>query len=73
MRNQIIILDKNDINRSALKNILCTEYTISETNSVTECFALLKEAGQEIAAILIDMLTSEQDGLDLLKVMKENA
>lgn len=73
MRNKIMIVDKNDINRSALNHILCTDYTILETQSASESFSLLQQSEHEIAAILIDMLTSENDGLELLQAMQENS
>lgn len=73
MRNKIMIVDKNNVNRTALSNILRTEYTIIETQSAAESFTLLKQSENEIAAILIDMLTSENDGFELLRAMQENS
>ena len=70
MRDKIIILDTNDLNRSALCNILCNHYTMIEAKSATDSFVQLKEAENEIAAVLIDMLTSENDGFQLLKAMQ---
>ena len=62
MRDKIMILDINDVNRSALNNILCVDYTIIETQNAADSFVRLKESEDEIAAVLIDMLTSENDG-----------
>ena len=73
MRNKIMIFDKNDSSRTALNNILCTEYTIIETKNAAESSHLLKQSKDEIAAILIDMLTSQDDGFELLKAMHENS
>ena len=73
MRDKIIILDTNDLNRSALCNILCNDYTMIEAKSATDSFVQLKEAENEIAAVLIDMLTSGNDGFQLLKAMQENS
>lgn len=72
MRNKIIIVDKNDLNRTALARILCTEYIIVETTSASDAFTLLKQSENEIAAILIDMITSQNDGFALLKSIKES-
>ena len=73
MRNKIIIVDVNDLNRSALCNILCNDYTMIETKNAADSFVQLKESEDEIAAVLIDMLTSEDDGFELLKAMQENS
>ena len=73
MHNKIIILDKNDTNRSALNTILKPDYLIFETQNASETLSLLEKSKAEIAAILIDMLTSENDGFELLKEMKDHA
>lgn len=73
MRNKIIIVDQNDLNRSALNRILCQDYTVTETTSASYAFTLLKQSEDEIAAILIDMLTSPNDGFALLKSIQENS
>lgn len=73
MKNKIIILDKNDTNRSALNSILNPDYLILETQNASETLSLLETSEAEIAAILIDMLTSENDGFELLKEMKDHA
>ena len=73
MRDKIMILDINDVNRSTLNNILCVDYTIIETKNAADSFVRLKESENEIAAVLIDMLTSEDDGFLLLKEMQENS
>lgn len=71
MHNKIIIVDTNDLNRTALTRILCGEYTIMETSSASDAFTLLKQSENEIAAILIDMLTSQNDGFALLKSIQQ--
>lgn len=73
MRDKIIILDINDLNRSALCNILCSKYTIIETKNAQDSIEQLNESADEIAAVLIDMLTSENDGFALLKAMNDNS
>lgn len=73
MRDKIMILDTNDLNRSTLGNILCSDYVIIETKNAAESFIRLKESENELAAVLIDMLTSEEDGYQLLKAMQENS
>lgn len=73
MRDKIMILDTNDLNRSTLGNILCSDYVIIETKNAAESFTRLKESENELAAVLIDMLTSEEDGYQLLKAMQENS
>lgn len=73
MRNKIIILDKNDLNRAALANILCYEYTIVEAINGFHALKLLKQSESEIAAILIDMLISQDDGFALLKSIQRES
>lgn len=73
MRNKIIILDNNDITRKALTNILCQEYNIVEVQSRDHALVVLKQSETEIAAILIDMFLSQNDGFAFLKSLQENS
>ena len=73
MRNKIIILDNNDITRKALTNILCQEYNIVEVQSRDHALVVLKQSETEIAAILIDMFLSQNDGFAFLKFLQENS
>lgn len=57
MRNKIIIVDKNDLVRAALVHILCDEYMILEATGSSLALDLLSQSENEIAAILIDIVT----------------
>ena len=47
MRNKIIILDKNDTNRSALNSILNPDYLILETQNASETLSFLETSEAE--------------------------
>lgn len=72
MRNKIIIVDKNDLVRAALVHILCDEYMILEASGSSLALDLLSQSENEIAAILIDIVTSQDDGFTLLKSINES-
>ena len=73
MRNKIIIVDVNDFNRAVLTRILCNEYTIVGAINGLHALEVLKQSEEEIAAILIDMLSSQNDGFSLLKSIQQNS
>lgn len=72
MRNKILIVDEHDLNRAALSRILCGEYTITEAVNSTDALEQIKNSENEIAAVLIDMLISNNNGFALLKSIQEN-
>lgn len=73
MRNKIIIVDTNATNRTTLSRILCNDYIVLEAVNSSHAQELLRQSEDEVAAILIDMLTSLNDGFALLKTMQLNS
>ncbi|MBQ2803764.1 MAG: response regulator [Lachnospiraceae bacterium] len=71
MRNKILIVDDSKFNRQVLSNILKDEYTIVEAENGREALAVIELQNKEIAAVLLDIVMPEMDGVMLLKVLNE--
>lgn len=73
MRNKIVIVDQYDWNRIALTQILSAEYTIIEATNGEKALEIIDQSESEIAAILIDMIISQNDEFALLKSIQQNS
>lgn len=71
MRKKVLIVDDSEFAREVLKNILKDDYTIIEAGNGKEALAVIEEQRKEIAAILLDMVMPEMDGVTLLKILHE--
>lgn len=71
MRNKILIVDDSKFNRQVLKNILEEDYEILEAENGREALQSIEMHRQEIAALLLDIVMPEVDGVMLLKMMNE--
>jgi len=71
-RRKILIVDDKTVNRYILSGIFEDEYEITECAGGNEAIAALAEHGEEVSAILLDMLMPSGDGFAVLQYMKEN-
>lgn len=70
-RQQVLIVDDEDINRAVLKEIFRMEYDTLEAANGLEAVAQIKE-NDDIILILLDVVMPVQDGFGVLDYMKEN-
>lgn len=71
MRNKVLIVDDMKFNRQILVDILKSRYEILEAENGKEAFAIIEAQQQEIAAMLLDIVMPEMDGVTLLKILNE--
>ena len=71
MRNKILIVDDMKFNRQVLKGFLEEEYEILEAENGREAMDIIEEQRGEIAAVLLDIVMPEMDGVTVLKLLNE--
>lgn len=69
-KKKILVVDDNEINRGVLKNILDEEYEVIEAQNGQEALGVLKQCGEEISLILLDIIMPVMDGYEFLDVVK---
>lgn len=71
MRNTVLIVDDMKFNRQILRDILQEDYTIAEAENGREALEMIESQSSEIAAVLLDIVMPEMDGVTLLKILNE--
>lgn len=71
MNNKILIVDDMDINRDMLEMILGESYQILQADRGTQALELVDKYGEEIVAILLDIIMPEMDGFAMLKELEK--
>ena len=70
-RQQILIVDDEEVNRAILAEIFCDDYEIIEASNGGEAVQHL-EANQNIVLVCLDVVMPVMDGFDVLEYMKEH-
>lgn len=71
VRNTILIIDDQEMNRAILSHIFEKKYQIVEVENGKKALEYIKENKDKIIAILLDIIMPEMDGIELLKRLKE--
>ncbi len=71
-QKQILIVEDNEINRMLLREILSADYQVMEAENGLEALSVLKEHGDVISLILLDITMPVMDGYTFLSIMKED-
>lgn len=72
MKRSILIVDDMDINREILAEIFRDKYQIIEAENGNEAIKHLEDKSLDIAAVLLDLIMPEADGIEVLNKMNEN-
>lgn len=72
MRNIILIVDDEELNRELLKEIFRSSYEIRTASDGKEALVLYEKYKEDIAAILLDLIMPDIDGWEVLKVLYDN-
>lgn len=67
---KILVVEDNMLNRSLLCQILASDYDVLEAENGQEALDILKEYGEGISLILLDIVMPVMDGYTFLSVMK---
>lgn len=68
----ILIVDDNEINRAVLEEIFKNEYDIIEAENGQECLEKLQKHKDMICAVLLDVIMPVMDGIEVLKILKQD-
>lgn len=71
-QKKILVVEDNELNRQLLCQILNSEYDVLEAENGKEALEVLKQYGEGISLILLDIVMPVMDGYTFLSVMKEN-
>lgn len=72
MKDKVLIVDDNEINRAVLAGMLRDEYQILEAENGKAALPLMEENIDELAIVLLDLMMPELDGFGVLEVMNQN-
>lgn len=70
-RKKLLIADDSEINRSILTDILEEEFEIYEAADGLEAIDTLEKHGEEISAVLLDIVMPHMNGFEVLSVMRQ--
>lgn len=71
-QKRILVVEDNQMNRMLLANILSPEYIVLEAENGEAALAVLKEYGEGISLILLDIVMPVMDGYTFLSIVKAN-
>ena len=69
-RDLLLIVDDMELNRAILSEAFRGDYQILEAENGLEALSLINQYAHRIAAVLLDVVMPEMDGLQLLEAMK---
>ena len=69
-RKKILVVEDNMLNRSLLCQILSEDYDVVEAENGQEALDILKQYGEGISLILLDIIMPVMDGYTFLSIMK---
>jgi CheY-like chemotaxis protein len=69
-QRKILVVEDNRINREMLCEILSSEYKVLEAENGREALAVVKEYGEGISLILLDIVMPVMDGYTFLSIVK---
>lgn len=67
--HKILIVDDSEINRSILKEMFATEYTILEAEDGNAAIDIIDKSGDDLVIIFLDLVMPGRNGLDVLSHM----
>lgn len=72
MKQQILIVEDNDLNREMLKEILSDDYKILEARNGQQALDILESKKESISLILLDVMMPVMDGYTFLDIVKKD-
>lgn len=69
-RKKILVVEDNALNRSLLCQILSADYDVEEAENGQEALGVLRQFGEGISLILLDIIMPVMDGYTFLSIMK---
>ncbi|MCR4717613.1 MAG: EAL domain-containing protein [Lachnospiraceae bacterium] len=72
MKRNVLVVDDEDINRELLGAMLSDEYEVLYAEDGDIALEILKENYEAISAVLLDLIMPNMNGIDVLKIVKED-
>lgn len=72
MKNRILIVEDQEINRMMLSQIISSKYEVVEAENGKEAIEILSQQSARIALILLDLVMPVMTGYEVLEQMKKN-
>lgn len=72
MKQQLLIVEDNEINREMLSAILSDEYSILEADNGREALDILEKSKDKISLILLDVIMPVMDGYTFLDIVTKD-
>lgn len=69
-KHHILIVDDMGINREMLREMLESNYAITEASSGVEAVSIALDLKEKISLILLDLIMPEMDGFETLRILK---
>ena len=69
-RKKILVVEDNVLNRSLLCQILAGQYDVLEAGDGQEALNILKQYGEKISLIMLDIIMPVMDGYTFLSIVK---
>lgn len=67
---KLLIADDSDLNRIILSNIFQADHTICEAADGRAALEIIRQSGESLCAVLLDVVMPEMDGIQVLRAMK---
>lgn len=71
-KQKILVVDDSEMNRAILSTMLEDDFDMIEAVNGEECLHCLKQYGQEISLVLLDIVMPVMDGFEVLTRMNRN-
>ncbi|MDD3218079.1 MAG: EAL domain-containing protein [Lachnospiraceae bacterium] len=73
LKRTVLIVDDQQINRKILGRILSDDYQVIYACDGEEAVDILRQQGEDISAVLLDIVMPKMDGYEVLKIMGEDS
>lgn len=72
LKPKILVVDDSDFNRKILINNLIDDYDILEASNGVEAINLINKNIASLSLVLLDIMMPELNGIEVLKILKQN-
>lgn len=72
IRREILIVDDQALNRKILTKMLQENYNIVPCSDGKEALDILRQSGEQISAVLLDLMMPVMDGYEVLEMMQKD-
>lgn len=71
-KREILVVDDQALNRKILTKMLQENYNVTPCSNGREAMEILRQSGEEISAVLLDLMMPVMDGYEVLELMQKD-